>query len=259
MRSKMIDLPHDLGTLIAGQPWTRNDNGESGGAVFRIGEGAYLKHGVGRVASDIIDEHARLRWLCGRIAVPRILYFCAIEDAAWLLSSAMPGRLVEDVLDDTPAARVETVRALATFLREMHALPAAECPFNADHRFRLAHAWRNVEAGLVDESDFDPNHQGWTSEQVWGEVTSALPLPFERVVTHGDFSTCNIFIEGGRVTGCIDVGGLGLADPYQDLGILWNNLGDYGPELQAELLSSYGLAEPDMARLRFHVDLDELF
>lgn len=55
----------------------------------------------------------------------------------------------------------------------------------------------------------------------------------------------------------IDVGRLGVADRYQDLAILWNNLEEYG--LGAELLRAYGEAEPDETRLRFHLMLDELF
>ena len=89
----MIALPPTLDSLIAGAPWTENHIGESGGRVFRIGDRAFLKCGEGRVARDIIDEYARLVWLQGRIAVPRVLHFTAGPDDAWLLTSAMPGRM----------------------------------------------------------------------------------------------------------------------------------------------------------------------
>lgn len=79
------------------------------------------------------------------------------------------------------------------------------------------------------------------------------------MVTHGDFSLDNLMIREGEVTGCIDVGRMGVADRYQDLAILWNSLGEFGPELQARLLEQYGVEEPDQRRLRFHLLLDELF
>ncbi len=255
----MTPLPPMLEQALAGRSLLRNNNGRSGGEVLRVSDDAYLKYGVGRVAQDIIDEHARLRWLANRVVVPTVLHFETRADAAWLLTSAMPGRTAEAVLDAEPDTRVATVRALAHLLRRWHALPPGDCPFDAGAEVRLHAARLNVETGTVDEADFDDEHLGWTAERVLRKVEESLPLPFGRVVTHGDFSTGNVFIADGVATGCVDVGRAGVADPYQDLAILWNNLGDYGPELQDELLRAYGVAEPDMARLRFHLALDELF
>lgn len=254
----MLCLPPALDSLIAGERWTEMDIGESGGRVFRIGEGAFLKYGAGRVFSDIVAEHARLAWLQGRISVPRVLHFAATDEAAWLLTTAMPGRMAEELLDEGGAPRAAIVAAIARFLRTLHALPVADCPFDAAHPVRLADARRNIDAGLVAEDDFDDERAGWTAEQVWDALQAGLPRRFDRVVTHGDFSTGNIFLDAeGRVTGMIDVGRLGVADRYQDLAILWNNLEEYG--LGAELLRAYGEAEPDETRLRFHLLLDELF
>lgn len=139
-----IALPPDLAAIIGSARWRREDSGESGGAVFRLedGRGArYLKHGVGAVAEAITDEMVRLRWLDGRIAVPRLLHFARTGDAAWLLSSAMAG----------------------------------------------------------------------------------------------------------------------VADPYQDVAIMWDNLAEFGEAAQAGFLAGYGIADLDRDRLRFHRCLDEFF
>ena len=88
---------------------------------------------------------------------------------------------------------------------------------------------------------------------------SLLPMSFDSVVTHGDFSVGNILLENGRVTGCIDVGRAGVADPYQDLAILWHNLEEFGSDLQVHLFRSYGIAEPDARKIQFHLCLDEFF
>lgn len=80
------------------------------------------------------------------------------------------------------------------------------CPFNSDHNVRLAEAWRNLQAGEVDESDFGKAHQGWAAQQVWARMQSFLPFAAEAVVTHGDFSPGNAPIsDDGKVSGCIDL------------------------------------------------------
>jgi aminoglycoside 3'-phosphotransferase-1 len=122
----------------------------------------------------------------------------------------------------------------------------------------MGKAHRNIESELVDTEDFDAGRQGLTPEQVWAQLLGLLPLPFSRVVTHGDFSLDNIMLEDRRVTGCIDVGRVGAADPYQDLSVLWNNLAEFGGDLQRELFRAYGSARPDSKMLKFHLCLDEL-
>jgi aminoglycoside 3'-phosphotransferase-1 len=63
----------------------------------------------------------------------------------------------------------------------------------------------------------------------------------------------------GVVTGCIDVGRLGVADRYQDIAILWQNLREFGDDAAARFLAGYGIAALDGERLEFHRCLDELF
>lgn len=79
------------------------------------------------------------------------------------------------------------------------------------------------------------------------------------MVTHGDVSLGNVLLDaGGRVTGCIDVGRLGAANPYQDLAIPWESLGEFGPEAQQAPWPAYSFVTPDERRLRFHLLLGTL-
>lgn len=64
---------------------------------------------------------------------------------------------------------------------------------------------------------------------------------------------------GWLLIGCIDVGRVGIADRYQDLAILWNCLGEFSPSLQKRLFQKYGIDNPDMNKLQFHLMLDEFF
>jgi aminoglycoside 3'-phosphotransferase I len=258
-----IALPDSVRSAITGYASTPVTDGQSGGVVFRLTAPGrtmlYLKCGTGRVARDITAEMARLEWLAGRLPVPAVRLFVRNPGEAYLLTTAVPGQSASDYLATHPELQAETVASLAHFLRAVHALPLAECPFHAGHAQRLAMAWQNLEAGLVDTDDFDEEREGWTAEQVWSAMEGLLPLTFDRVVTHGDFSLDNVFVENGCVTGCIDVGRVGAADPYQDLAILWHNLAAFGEAAQRALWPAYGIRAPDIRKLQFHLCLDEFF
>ena len=244
--------------------WMQSSVGQSGAAVWRLrdlrgGRDHYLKHGTGDVAAALCEEAARLHWLAGRVAVPELIAFADEADAAWLLTAALPCRTAWEILDAGDADAGAVVDAIAACLQEWHTLAPKDCPFNASAPQRLAAARDRIDAELVDTDDFDSERTGWSAEQVW-DALAALPLPSApRVVTHGDFSLDNILIADGRVSGCIDVGRAGLADRYQDIAILWNCLGEFGPHLQSRLLAALGEGSGDRARIDFHLLLDELF
>ncbi|MFD1952480.1 APH(3')-I family aminoglycoside O-phosphotransferase [Sphingomonas arantia] len=257
-------LPSSIAADVAGYAWARDTVGESGGTVYRLHGKAgapdlFLKHGQGTVADDVTDELVRLGWLAAHSQVPAVRTFLRTPDEAWLLMTAIPGRTAYQMLVAQPDNGPAIVEALAVYLRQLHAIPTAACPFNADHTFRLSQAKARIAASLVDTDDFDDAQTGWTADRVWNAMQALLPLAPDPVVTHGDVSLDNILIENGAVVGCIDVGRAGIADRYQDLAILWNCLGEFGPALQDRLFTSYGISAPDKRKLDFHLLLDELF
>lgn len=244
-----ISVPASMAPLVQDRAWGRNTVGESGAAVYRLYGAAgvsdlYLKHGRGAVAIDVADEMVRLRWLSRHVPVPIVRHFVAAPDEAWLLMTSLPGRTAYQILEVDVDGRAVTVDALARFLRRLHSIPVESCPFNSDHRLRLAEARERLDAGLVDVEGFNEEHDGWTAEEVWDEIVGALPCVSDPVVTHGDFSLDNILLDGDEVAGCIDVDRAGIADRFQDLAILWNCLGEFGPALQQRLFTTYGIAHP---------------
>lgn len=259
-----LRLPSSLRARLEGYQLSSDSIGESDANVYRF-NGApgrpelFLKHAIGDAADELAGEMVRLRWLKAYLPVPEIVYFVRDENEAWLLTRALEGSSAGEVLRSEPARREETIDALAACMLRIHAIPADECPFNSQLALRLHEARRRIDAGLVDTDDFDDERQGWTPQQVWNAIREYMPLNAEMVVTHGDFSLDNLLIRDGKVSGCIDVGRLGVADRYQDLAIIWNCLQDFGPELQTRFFQQYGLAHIDQSRLNLHLLLDEFF
>jgi aminoglycoside 3'-phosphotransferase I len=258
------NIADDIAAKLLGYAWARDTVGESGGAVYRLhgkpdAPDLYLKCGEGAFADEIGNEMVKLGWLGGYVPVPAVRHFARTPGAAWLLMTALPGQTAYQILEAYPERHDAVVDALARFLHRIHAIPTDACPFNSDHAYRLRLARARIDAGLVDEDDFDEEREGWTAQQVWDAMQALLPLAPDAVVTHGDYSLDNLLIHDGEVVGCIDVGRAGIADRYQDLAIAWNCLGEFGPALQSRFLEQYGVHEVDRAKLAFHLMLDELF
>ena len=257
-----VAVPAGLAAAVEGRRWFRDRVGQSGYAVYRLARAGeddlYLKRAGAETLSDLVDEMARLRWLADYLPVPPLHGFGLEAGGGWLLTTRLPGRTAYQLLEEDPAAAPALVGALARFLRRLHAIPLDRCPFNADHALRLAAAKNRMEAGLVDEDEFDEPRLGKSAQAVWDEMLAAIPPAFARVVTHGDFSLDNLLVVDGDVTGCIDLGRVGIADPWQDLAILWHSLAEFGEDAAAAMLQAYGIAL-DPARLDFHLRLDEFF
>ena len=256
-------VPTSLAEAVAGMSWARDLVGAAGARVHRLHAPdratLYLKQGQGEVADEVTAEMVRLRWLGQHWPTPEVRGFVSVGDEAWLLMSAIPGLTAQQELEARPEGRVAVATSLAQHLRGLHALSVDLCPFNAQHPLRLLQARERIDAGQVDQSDFDDERAGLTPEQVFAQLADLLPMDSDLVVTHGDYSLDNILLHEGRVTGVIDVGRVGIADHYQDLAILWNGLGELGEDLQALFLRAYGIIEPDQRKLQFHLALDEPF
>lgn len=259
-----IPLPPSWRERLSGATWERDPGGESGGVIYRVaaanGACMILKYGEGAVADAVADEAIRLRWLQGRVPTVRAVSTVVEADAAWLLTTAAPGKTGDAWIEESPDFLPQVIRGFATLLRMLHALPTNECPFDASAAVRLAAARRLVSAGLVDETDFGDDHLGMSAGDVLAEAELLACHATGRVVTHGDFSLGNVLLDvTGRVTACIDVGRVGVADPYQDIAILWENLGEFGEGARRCFLAEVGIDVLDDPRLRFHRTLDELF
>jgi kanamycin kinase/aminoglycoside 3'-phosphotransferase-2 len=232
-----VEIPGDVVCAVGSDAlWSRDHEGLSGSA-WRAGS-CYVKQ-------DAADEHARLRWLGGHFEVPEIKVFAD----GWL------------VLADVGAPSLATVdpvlagTVMGTALKSLHALSVAECPFDSRIPVLLDQARRNVEAGLVDPSDFDDDHRDATPRELLEQLVATAPADEDLVVTHGDFCPPNLLLRPDGAPVWLDAGRLGVADRHRDLALTHRELDG---DAAAAFDSAYGLrAQPD--RLYWYRLLDEFF
>lgn len=256
-----MDFPASLRDLLAGYEWDRQTIGHSSAGVFRLAAAGkptlFLKTEATGDFAELPDEVSRLRWLGGQgIPCPEVLVFKTHAGHNWLLMSAVAG---QDLVSQE-AAPDEAIVIMADALRRLHALDIAACPF--DHRLgqRIVVAKARVDAGEVDEDDFDDERLGQTAQQVFDELLARRPASETLVVTHGDASMPNFMADGGRFAGFIDCSRLGVADLHQDLALAcWSIHFNLGEEWIAPFLELYGLPNAEPARLAYYQLLDEFF
>ncbi|MCB1691168.1 MAG: aminoglycoside 3'-phosphotransferase [Pseudomonadales bacterium] len=249
-----------IAVLLAGHEETVTI-GCSGADVFRLaghGETCFLK------ARPLCDnepferEAAVLEWLAPQVPVPRVLE-CGVDgEFEYLLTSAAIGVDATVAMEKMPFR--ELAAALADGLRRIHSLPIDTCPFDERLDVKLERAERNVNAGRVDENDFDECRRGWSAMQVLAFLRSERPAERDCVFSHGDYCLPNVMLEDGRVSGYIDLAGAGIADRYNDLAIasrsVEHNLGQgYGDVF----LECYGIADLDDGLIEYYRAVDELF
>ena len=264
-------LPPPLSADLGKHSRAEVGSGESGSSVLRFdrptGTSVYLKSraiDASHPTRPLFDEAERLGWMHAvGLSVPAVLQYHEWKGREYLLLTALSGT-------DAAAPRPEdrhgaVVAALAAGLRQLHATNISACPFDATRRVRIAEARTRVGAGHVRESDFDAVRQGRTAADLHGELVATQPAIEERVFTHGDYCLPNVLLEedgsgGYRVSGFVDCGNAGVADPYQDLALCARSIAyNFGQAWVPTLFARYGVDRIDEVRLGWYQLLDEFF
>lgn len=239
--------PEIVGELVAAQfpQWrglsvTRVGAHGTVHAVFRLGERFAARfplepRDVESVRQSLTAEADAARELAGRTRFRTPEPVALGEPGAgyplpWAVQTWLPGATGND---EDPAASVGFARDLAEFVRGVRTIDTRGRVFSGQgrggdlpsHDEWLETCFRHSETLL----DVPP------LRRLWAHLRE-LPRTAGDVMCHGDLLPGNVLVSGGRLTGVIDVGGLGPADPALDLVCAWNLL-DSGPRkaFRAEL------------------------
>lgn len=185
-------------------------------------------------------ERDRMLWLAGRLTVPTVLAYGDDGACEWLLTAGLPGA------DATsPALRAEPTRLvplLADGLRQIHALPIHDCPYDSRTDLLVRTARARVAAGLVDPArDLKRDHGALTVATALARLAELRPADEDLVLCHGDYCLPNVLIRDGQVSGILDLGKLGVTDRWWDLAVAtWSVTRNLGPGWDELFLEAYG-------------------
>jgi kanamycin kinase len=252
----MQAVPARIAEIAAGRATSLVWTNELGGRTYELGTGtsrrSFVKWCPPGCSIDLERERARLAWASAFVVVPRVLDH-GRDDAGsqWMVTEALPGTNAVD--PRWLAAPAVAVGAIGAGLRALHdALPVTACPFSWSVDDRIADIRERAARCAIDPSRWHDDHRGLTLDRALEML--AAPPPVDRlVVCHGDTCAPNTLLDdGGRFTGHVDVGALGVADRWADLAVAtWSTQWNYGPGWESALLAAYGVA-PDGRRARYY-------
>ncbi|MBQ8149390.1 MAG: aminoglycoside 3'-phosphotransferase [Clostridia bacterium] len=261
-----MSVPAIIQAMTEGLYGEENQTGLSGSSVICYPD-RVLK--IQPVSEEVHDEVALMRWLEGRLPVPKVLAAAEEGGFHYLLMSRIPGMMFCDhtLLEDPD----RLLSCIAEALQALWQVDVTDCPVSRrlDDRLRLAR--QRVEAGLCDTENVQPDTYGpggfASPADLLSWLESHRPAE-ETVLTHGDCCLPNLFADENGFCGFIDLGRGGIGDRWQDIALLYRSLksnydGSYGYTAKApcpadRLFDRLGLAK-DEEKLRYYILLDELF
>lgn len=255
----MLEIPESISQAYQGWNVSVAWNEFPGATTYRLASAdasvRFLKLAVSDAAVPLSSEAERMRWLQGRLPVPEVLEFDQDEDVAWLITDALPG------LDLTRLPRPGSERAgLSGFaLRMFHGARIDDCPYDVQTPTLIALAHARADAGLIDpEAHFHEEFSHLTVADALSKIDNESPDPGGSVLCHGDFSFPNILVDGRAVSGFVDLGEMGVGDPWWDIAIAsWSATWNLGPGFELDVMEAYGV-EPDWDRIGYFRLLYEL-
>ena len=259
-------IPRKLRELLGDEPFTVDHIGMSDSLVVLF-EDKVLK--IQRHCAESQTEYSMLRWLSGKLSVPRCLYHEVRDGLDYLLMSKVPGTMA--CSEENMAEPERLVQTLAGILKGLWSMDTTDCPVSWLPDRKLALAADAVERGAVDTEHVEPDtfgSDGFESPQALLDWLETHKPPMDPVLSHGDLCLPNVFLEDGRLSGLIDLGRSGVADRWVDIAICYRSLRDnYGGVYGGKSYSGFDPAslfraldvEPDWEKIRYYLLLDELF
>lgn len=259
-------LPVSLKKIIKDKKFVQDNIGMSESKVLLF-EDMVLK--IDRANKKNCDTVEMMRWLEGKILVPKVIYFEKDGEYQYLLMSRIKGKMAcDDYFLEHPE---ELLKILAKGLKLLWKVDITNCPRNRDIETELVEAKYQVDNNLVDLENVEPTTfgpNGFENPQALLKWLEENKPDYEPVLSHGDFCLPNIFIDNGNINGYIDLGDTGIGDKWRDIALCYRSLrnnfnGTYGnkvyPNFNPDLLFDYLGIEPNYQKIKYYLLLDELF
>lgn len=204
---------------------------------------------------SVLREARVLEWLNGHLSVPEVAVVAQSAIGEFMITRCVPGNPIQARND----GQSELLELFREALRQLQAVPVANCPFSSNAKVRLKELEYLLAHDLCAE-EYDL--QQWpnlnTPEKLLAHLYDTIPTE-DLGFSHGDLCDTNVFVDASDQLHFIDLGRGGIADRWLDIAFVHRNLNeDVSQNAAKDFL--IGLGESDRPGKReFFEQLDELF
>ncbi|VVN31222.1 Aminoglycoside 3'-phosphotransferase [Pseudomonas fluorescens] len=256
-----FEVPRVIARFIGEAALVADEVGESPCHVYGFTRGNdrfFLKACAAVYAAttySVLREARVLEWVDAHLCVPEVAVVAESAEGEFMITRCVPGEPLQARSHDQGAV-------LALFreaLRQLQAVPIADCPFDASASLRLKELEYLFARDLC-EKDYD--FQQWpslnTPEELLVRLHATLPSE-ESGFSHGDLCDTNVFVDAHDQLHFIDLGRGGIADRWLDIAFVHRNLREnVSQNVANKFLEELGEADQPVKR-GFFEQLDELF
>jgi len=216
------------------------------------GRNKYLKIQPVNSVESLDRQVERLVWLQDKLPVPKVIDYGVIGNHEYLITMEIPGREASNEIYKKQTEGM--IKLIAKGLRKIHEIPIEGCPFDNSIEQLMGIIRSNYDKGIIDTSDLFIKFSEDNIDKLLHEVEAfARKLEEDLVFTHGDYSLPNIIIDGGCISGYIDLGNCGVADRYYDLAVAEKSIiRNFGKEYVKIFFVHYGINDIDYEKIRFY-------
>ena len=149
--------------------------------------------------------------------------------------------------------KADLVQVLARALRQIHALPIDECPFDRRYGALVARVSQQLESGLLTREMLA--EEGWEGgpQEMLAWLDAHQPEREDLVFNLGDYCLPNVLVQDGVLPGFGDWGYAGVGDRYLDLAACAQSIArNLGAVWVAPFFAEYGVEQVDEEKLSLY-------
>lgn len=242
-----MQLPESIRKHIEGQVYSQDETGLSGSTVLLL-ENTVLKIEKYREQLDRAVE--MMQWLKGKLPVPEVIEYIVENGFGFLLMTRIEGEMCCSPYYMEHSD--EMVTLMAEGLHRLWNIDTTGCPRERTLTYYTEKALKSIRNGRMSREAL--SEFGFETAEEMAEWIENHPVPYEPVLSHGDYCLPNLLLKDRKISGYIDIGDIGITDRYSDIVDCWNSLkNNFGGVFGGKVYENF---DPDILFRKLGIKID---
>ena len=193
-----------------------------------------------------------MRRLHDKLPIPQALEYAVENGKSFLLMTRIEGEMCCSPYYMEHSD--EMMGLMAEGLRRLWSIDITDCPRERTLQDETEKALKSIRGGRMSRGEL--LEYGFETAEEMAEWIETHPVEYDPVLSHGDYCLPNLLLKDGKISGYIDIGGIGIADRYSDIVDCWNSLkNNFGGVFGGKVYADF---DPDILFEKLGVSIDPI-